>query len=773
MAFNSNRKRVITISKPKIRGDEVFHLFLAIVILISLCLGFFRFLPIGKFIDDFIFAFLFGWIKYLVYLIALMWVIPFCFGYQLKVKPTFCVLMSLFLIVICWTTQTLTLLVLEKNQLWTNYQTLKFSHLLDSYVSTWWKTTILQNYHGFFVAPFTYEHFNYATFFPSYATGGIISNLLTGVFSYGYFVTACIANLLAFVFSLCWLLFNKPFIIFTKFKNGMIFLVKEIGKFNKHQQIRKKQKHNNQQLALSKAKLNTTNTNQAINHNNQTLTQKPPIVKQPKTLEEAKPLSPIDQTPTKPNVPYFNEDSHLTPFGKIKATNQQDDLIKNKGINVIKKSLESSVFNNPTATLSTTENKKQENNNPPLAFIPQPLTINQKYVLPHLKPQPLALTTKAQQTANHENALANQAKLTALFQQFNLKGEITTFHLGSTITKYEVALVPGTRVNKITSLEDDIKLTLGSNSIRIEAPIPGKALVGIEVPNEHIIPVNIQAMMEQITDSNRKLLCAIGKDSIGNYVFHALTEMPHLLIAGSTGSGKSVFINTLLISLLLRYQPHELKLVLIDPKWVELVSYNGIPHLLAPVINDAQKAPLALKVVLLEMERRYQLLAANSARNIESYNRKITDNSAKLPYYVIVIDELADLMIKNSKEIEEGIMRITQMGRAAGIHLVVATQRPSTDIITGVIKNNIPARIAFQVSSWIDSRTIIDSAGAEKLLGKGDMLFIAPGVVASTRIQAPWISEEEVSEILDFIKKQMPENYDHNFMAMMEHLKSK
>ncbi|WP_338963008.1 MULTISPECIES: DNA translocase FtsK [unclassified Spiroplasma] len=377
------------------------------------------------------------------------------------------------------------------------------------------------------------------------------------------------------------------------------------------------------------------------------------------------------------------------------------------------------------------------------------------------------------QEENEKYALENKEKINQLFKEFSVQGKVNDFTIGTTVTKYEVSITSGMKINKITNLEEELKLVLANNNIRIEAPIAGKSMIGIEVSNKNIVPINMQEQFENISEKykNKKLLISIGRNTTGDYIFHSLKEMPHLLIAGSTGSGKSVFINDLLIFLLLQYKPHEIKLILIDPKWVELAIYNDIPHLIIPVIKEANKTPAALQVVILEMMRRYQLFAKNGNRDIESYNKKISQEIDKLPYYIIVIDELADLMVQASKQIEKGIMRITQMGRAAGIHLVIATQRPSVDVITGVIKNNIPARIAFKVASWIDSKTILDTAGAEKLLGKGDMLFLAPGQNNINRLQAPWISDEDVSKLIKFIKEQSSVKYDNNFIEKIKEIK--
>lgn len=401
-------------------------------------------------------------------------------------------------------------------------------------------------------------------------------------------------------------------------------------------------------------------------------------------------------------------------------------------------------------------------------------TITQ-YQLPPLS----LLSTKSTNNASKErnNANKNAARLTTVLKQFGVNATIENAFIGPTITKYELKLEVGTRVNKILQLQDDIKLALATADIRIEAPIPGKPYVGIEVPNTSSSMVAFKDVMTTLSThqpmSNNKLVVALGKDVSGKPVYAELDKMPHLLIAGATGSGKSVCVNTIISSILMRAKPDEVKLILVDPKKVELSIYNGIPHLLSPVVTDPKKAAGVLREVVSEMERRYDLFASVNARNIKSYNEFVSDyNSGKnedeqkevLSYHVIILDEVADLMMVASKDVEDCIMRISQMARAAGIHLIVATQRPSTDIITGVIKANIPSRIAFAVSSSIDSRTILDTSGAEKLLGKGDMLFSPMGASSPVRVQGAFVSDEEVASIVHYVSQQQEAVYDDKYV---------
>lgn len=348
---------------------------------------------------------------------------------------------------------------------------------------------------------------------------------------------------------------------------------------------------------------------------------------------------------------------------------------------------------------------------------------------------------------------------------FGVRVKVTRVTQGPTITRYEVQPAPGVKVSKITNLADDIALSLAASDVRIEAPIPGKSVVGIEVPNREISIVHFREVLEseEFQSSQSKLSLALGKDIAGSPVVVDLTRMPHLLIAGATGSGKSVCINTLIASIVYKAKPDEVKLLLIDPKVVELAEYNGIPHLISPVVVEPQKAASALKWIVTEMETRYELFAASGVRDILRYNFLVgekKDSELKtLPYVVVIIDELADLMMVAPGEVEEAICRLAQMARAAGIHLIVATQRPSVDVITGLIKANIPSRIAFAVSSQIDSRTILDMSGADKLLGRGDMLYHPIGVSKPVRVQGCFLADKEVKSIVNYLKSQAQPEY--------------
>jgi S-DNA-T family DNA segregation ATPase FtsK/SpoIIIE len=379
----------------------------------------------------------------------------------------------------------------------------------------------------------------------------------------------------------------------------------------------------------------------------------------------------------------------------------------------------------------------------------------------NLLPSPVIDTGNTDEWVEDQIQRLNDALLA-----FDVDADVVNWTVGPTVTQFEVELGRGVKVNKITNLTDDLKLQLAAKDIRIEAPIPGKNTVGIEVPNLNPRPVPLSEIIssDAFKSSASPLTIALGVDLFGQPQTYDLRKMPHGLIAGATGSGKSVFINSVLVSLLYKATPQELKLLLIDPKTVELAPYNELPHLLAPVISDPKAASASLKWVTKEMDERYERLAAAGARNIEQFNKKAEkagDFANKMPYIVVIIDELADLMMVSSSEVQDYIVRITQKARAAGIHLLIATQRPSVDVVTGLIKNNIPTRVAFMVSSQVDSRTILDHSGAERLLGRGDMLFLGNGKSNPSRLQGAFI-DEEIDDVTDFVREQAAPHYAFN-----------
>ena len=406
-------------------------------------------------------------------------------------------------------------------------------------------------------------------------------------------------------------------------------------------------------------------------------------------------------------------------------------------------------------------------------------SINPSYKFP-----PISLLNKPAKNKNGESSekIASNVKiLEQVLKDFQIEAKVVAINPGPAVTQYELETKAGTRLSKILSIHSEIALALAAKDVRIQAPIPGKSTIGVEIPNAVKSMVTVREILEVVPSklSDSKLLTTLGRDIMGKPVYCEINKTPHLLVAGSTGSGKSVCINSLIISILMRSKPDEVKLVLVDPKKVELSMYNGVPHLLAPVVTDPKRANIALKKIVVEMENRYERFSESGTKNIEGYNkyveeanktRSLDNQLCKLPFIVVIIDELADLMLVAAKEVEDSIMRITQMARAAGIHLIVATQRPSTDVITGVVKANIPSRISFAVSSQIDSRTILDMAGAEKLLGKGDMLFLPQGENTPIRVQGTYLTDEEIKGVVDYTISQQKAIYDDSLTMDNEEL---
>ena len=400
---------------------------------------------------------------------------------------------------------------------------------------------------------------------------------------------------------------------------------------------------------------------------------------------------------------------------------------------------------------------------------PLPLADGRIYRLP-----PGHLLNLPEKTKNEvsDKEMADRAKtLESTLESFSIQAKVVGVSVGPAITRYEIQPPPGIKVSRIVGLADDIALNLAVPGVRIEAPIPGKAAVGIEVPNREISPVTLRELLEsrEFKNSPSRLSVALGKDLAGAPIVGDLGKMPHLLVAGATGSGKSVCINTIIASILFKATPDEVKLLMVDPKMVELTNYNGIPHLISPVVTDAKKAAGTLRWAVKEMERRYETFASAGVRDIERYNKTHPADpggeSQPLPFVVIIIDELADLMMVAPADVEDSICRLAQMARAAGIHLVIATQRPSVDVITGLIKANIPSRISFAVSSLVDSRTILDMGGAEKLLGRGDMLFLPVGAAKPIRLQGAYLSDQEVEGLVEYLKEQAQPVYDEQVLT--------
>ena len=463
-----------------------------------------------------------------------------------------------------------------------------------------------------------------------------------------------------------------------------------------------------------------------------------------------------------------------TLFGKGKEVEAENnpDVIEKNIYKDMAKAKEAEAQNNGQTDLFTVEAEQKEEKTKAVLKLEHTVSIeDEQYEYP-----PLSILGRGQRKTSKAGAKILTERATQLqrtLHSFGVSAKVENISVGPAITRYELKPAEGVRVSKIANLADDIALNLAAESIRIEAPIPGKQAVGIEIPNKEkeSVPLRDVIESEEFEDNKSKLTIALGKDVAGNIVLGDIAKMPHVLIAGATGSGKSVCINTIIASIIYNAKPSEVKLVMIDPKVVELSVYNGIPHLLIPVVTDPRKAAGALAWAVQEMDNRYNLFASKGVKDLKGYNAAVENDemsTGKLPQIVIIVDELADLMMVASKEVEDSICRLAQKARACGMHLVIATQRPSVDVITGLIKANIPSRIAFAVSSQIDSRTILDQVGAEKLLGKGDMLFFPASASKPVRVQGAFVSDEEVEKIVDFVKSNGVAKYNEDILEEIE-----
>ncbi len=490
-----------------------------------------------------------------------------------------------------------------------------------------------------------------------------------------------------------------------------------------------------------------------------------------KTLKQ-KTLPPVSKKIRDAKIPINTSVNETeTPPSKLNLKPDRDQYRKESPIGFSKFSQsEDEAFENPREKEITIQPKAQ-----PKAVKPIAPKVIGNFKLPSL--DLLDSSPPVEERKIKDNLEESSRILEETLQDFGVEAKVVRVEQGPVITRYELEPAAGVKVNKITTLNDDISLAMKAQSVRIVAPIPGKGTVGVEVPNTSNEMVFLKDILssDEFQKSDGKLTLALGKDVAGSSVVTDLASMPHLLIAGTTGSGKTVCVNTLILSLLYRYTPEEIKFIMVDPKMVELAVYNGLPQLICPVVTEAKKVQAALAWVVSEMEDRYRLLAKIGARNIDSYNEKIKalndntpDSPKKLPYIVIIIDELADLMAVAQQNIENAIMRLAQLSRAVGIHMVLATQRPSVDVITGVIKANFPARISFKVASKVDSRTVLDMNGADKLLGRGDMLFIEPGAAKPVRAQGSLVSDKEIDRVVGFIKSQGEPVYNEEILSDIE-----
>ncbi|HBL40831.1 MAG TPA: DNA translocase FtsK, partial [Ruminococcaceae bacterium] len=478
-------------------------------------------------------------------------------------------------------------------------------------------------------------------------------------------------------------------------------------------------------------------------------------------------FTPTDENEEQPEIPNFTPMPNVFDY---QNTTKADEASAEKTAEQEFASEQESVSSQDVVDLIDKAASVKEDEKPIQETLEEPEAPKKQYILPGVNC--LAESISGGDTGVKEELTANAAKLVETLHNFNIETKIVDIARGPSVTRYEIQPAPGIKISRIAGLADDIAMNLAASGVRIEAPIPNKAAVGIEIPNKIRTTVTLREIIDspQFKTAKSKLNVALGKDISGNVTCTDIAKMPHLLIAGTTGSGKSVCLNSMIISILFNSTPDEVKLIMIDPKQVEFTVYNGIPHLMVPVVSDARKAAGALAWAVSEMLKRYKMFSEKGVRDIKGYNKLAERTPDMTPMYqiCIFIDELSDLMMVAANEVEDSICRLAQMARAAGMHLVIATQRPSVDVITGIIKANIPSRIALYVSSQVDSRTILDASGADKLLGNGDMLFNPVGVSKPVRLQGCFVSDEEVESVVNFIKTQEECDYDSEVMEEIE-----
>ncbi|ATZ17495.1 DNA translocase [Williamsoniiplasma luminosum] len=812
--FNDDRTVAFQKHKKKHKKDSIAWIVTGLLLFFFTFVSLGRITVIGQFFDDVIFNLIFGWFKFPMYLILIVIDISIYSGIRFKFKKRFIFMIALTALILCLYVSLALMtaiydqhLVIGKNltidKLWDKDS---LSKLFQIYWEQWKVDSIFGPTYGFATKmDFFISSNGYANL---YNGGGVIGTLLAGCFSYLSIPGAFILATFILFIDLVWIFTGDPFFLFkpkAKRKGRALRVLSLKSKHNpnpKNELQTTDQKHgmwktlnvfddsHNSEIGDSDLtiklpsfdeetiKLNLNETDPKIDVNKHAdsdlsniepiseaqdfkkeLNNQKPFVFQSrrKTQEKPTPESAVIEVVAPdfdgesnygnldPNEArkLFAQEANLTPFGpKEEKSEISEPEISEQAemLNVPFEMVDESEDSDTLFFDNLYEDKQVVDSN--------------EYKLPPIDLLRIISEDMVKDYENKQAAVTKAQAINEVFNQFKIKARVINTIIGPSVTKFEIQPEPGTKVNSMTSLENDLKLALATQNIRIEAPIQGKNLVGIEIPNTKLMMVSLREIMETIPKtSEAKLNVVLGKNVLGHPVVADLNKLPHLLIAGSTGSGKSVMINSLIISILMRATPSEVKFLMIDPKKIELSIYSNIPHMLQPVVYDVKAAIESLKMIVEEMDHRYQLFQDESVRNIESYNRKKIND--KLPFIVVIIDELADLFLNNDKKIiEELIMRIAQMARAAGIHLVLATQRPSVDVITGTIKANIPARIAFAVTTGADSRTILDSQGAEKLIGRGDMLFMRPGTSDLLRAQGAYLSDEEIENIVQFIEQQ-------------------
>ncbi|WP_339022515.1 DNA translocase FtsK [Spiroplasma endosymbiont of Crioceris asparagi] len=776
-----------TIEKKPHRSDAIGWMVSSTLIFFITIICALRVTIVGQFLDDVLFAFIFGWFKYIIYLLAISTAVLIYSGIKFKFKKRFLLMVFITFSTICFFISSILyftqIAIVSDSEIHGKFWNKDiFNIFLDNYINNWKEKSVFTHNQGF-----KSEHWwiaNINTYFNPWAGGGIIGALLCGVFSYLSIIVAIIVSIMFLIMNWAWIFKGHP-LYFLPLKNKK--------KYKRLRILSLKSKSNGK--SKRSAIVNVINLRNEIDEleiasssNESDVTIEFPSYLKNKdnlaTIEFNDELIPANDIESPYNdYEYQSVTNTKIDHTQLKTINDDEFTNSRTNMNIVSKTEEVIYEEDPTLVQQPIIRPRPMPQNTvtqqapnvvakPVIKKEQKEFVNSRYVLPKI--DILKQNTAGQKEMAEARLIAEQkaASINLLFQQFGVNAKVTAINTGPTITKFEITPEPGTKVNSITKLENDLKLTLASQNVRIEAPIQGKAAVGIEIPNDKGLPVSMREVLQTPPSGSEqsKLLFVIGKSVTGDLMFGELDKMPHLLIAGSTGSGKSVMVNGIISSILMRAKPHEVKFIMVDPKKVELAAYARIPHLITPVINDMSLANNVLKKVIAEMDRRYMLFTQNAVKNISGFNSKQTNEEDKLPFYVVIIDELADLMMTaNKKDVEDSIMRLTQMARAAGIHLIVATQRPSTDVLTGVIKSNIPTRISFSVTSSIDSRTILDSPGAEKLVGKGDMLYMPPGSSNLLRAQGAYISDAEIEKIVDHCASQQRQLFNEEFTKADEH----
>ncbi|WP_051636044.1 DNA translocase FtsK [Mesoplasma photuris] len=780
--FNDDKIKSFTTYKKTRKQDSISWIIIGLFLFFFTAISMGRITIVGQFFDDVIFNLIFGWFKYPMYIILLFVDIVIYAGVKFKLKKRLIAMIISTFVLLCWLISISLMIDIYHNQRTFNEYSIKelwqkdiFTNSFGIYFEEWKNNAIFTTAKNFKVIDYFITSGGY---FNTYSGGGLIGTLTAGLTAYLSIPGSFILMVILMGINTMWILTGDALYFFkpkSKRHGKKIRILKLKSKENPNKNINNVDQLNKEEVIQIK-KDNSLWTDLKVFDNMQALDE---------AIEESDITIELPFYGKKTEIEVANVETPVIAFEKDETVNQLEKFNLNeleeeatffvdKELKKVTPSNETLFEKNSSQQVKFTQEISDDDffdelyeGKDATVYVepPKPIVkINKNYKNPSIDLLQKFDKDPNKELANKKIAQEKADAINEVFNHFNVKANVINTIIGPSVTKFEIQPDIGTRVNSITKLEEDLKLALASKTIRIESPIQGKNLVGIEIANPSAEIVSLREMMESIPSSKKdeKLLFVLGKNVLGEPLTAELNKMPHLLVAGSTGSGKSVMINTLICSILLRAKPIEVRFLMIDPKKVELSGYSGIPHMLTPVISDMKQASNSLKMIVSEMERRYVLFTENGVKNMASFNEKNPNN--KLPFIVVIIDELADLMMTGDRKgVEESIMRITQMARAAGIHLIVATQRPSVDVLTGTIKSNIPTRIAFMVTTGTDSRTILDSSGAETLLGRGDMLFSPPGGSDLIRAQGAYMSDKEIEDIVSWTIQQQEPFYSEEF----------